>query len=766
MFDSEALVPPPFEERLRGLLHQVCQDEGLAGAGVIEILAAQGQLLPAWRALVCDVSLPPPSLDAFKELVSPLQDDDSRSYVRQIEQIALGATALVLPLRVNPELSHHVDAALVLLGTPKSVVAKDLVECLETGLSVNRQERLTSIVYQAVHSSADSIELTDQKAQLFYVNPAWSRYFGYQRSEALGRTVGSLFRQEIAPLHDSAFYEFTLNTLTEGAPWLGALACKKKSGERTICEVNVSPFYADDEGFQGNFAIRRNIASRAEREVALASAHQQFREVLSAIPDGVVVLKNCKIAFANPALLKILGRLEEEVIGKALLSFIHPEDWPLLGPRLPDQLTGVRVRSAEGPLLYVELSTAGEVSFEGAPAQVLVCRDTTDQRLTQEQLSRSERLNALGSMAGGMAHEINNPLAYVSLSLRQLQREAVDMLTQTGQENLAEAIEGVERIGQIVADLQAYSSSNDSGPIEVVDIQQAATAAINIAQNELRQRAQLIRDFEGGLNVRAREGQLVQVFLNLLLNSAQSFVSDDSLTQQIQIKSRCLDTKEVEICFSDTGAGIASDLIAGVFDPFVTTKRSQGGSGLGLAISKRIIESFGGTIALDSSLGVGTSVTIRLPRAQAEQVIEPPPSIPPSAAFRPARVLIVDDEPALVRALSRVMRQHSVATAGNGREALELLQRLDQEEAQEFDVILCDLMMPDLSGSALYREVQERWPHLAERFIFVTGGAFTDASREFLQNCSQRVMQKPLKPEDLLKAIERVAFRHASALKQ
>ncbi len=196
---------------------------------------------------------------------------------------------------------------------------------------------------------------------------------------------------------------------------------------------------------------------------------------------------------------------------------------------------------------------------------------------------------------------------------------------------------------------------------------------------------------------------------------------------------------------SDTGEGIAPENLSRIFDPFYTTKPVGQGTGLGLAICRGILAGLGGDIAVESELGKGSRFRVTL-RAEGE-LARPAPPLPPSAdaPARRASILIVDDEPLVRTALQRVLgTEHRISVAGGGREALELLRR-----GERFDLILCDLMMPDLTGMDVHAAALEAFPEQARRVLFMTGGAFTPRARDFLENVPNPCIEKPFDPQAL-----------------
>ncbi len=212
----------------------------------------------------------------------------------------------------------------------------------------------------------------------------------------------------------------------------------------------------------------------------------------------------------------------------------------------------------------------------------------------------------------------------------------------------------------------------------------------------------------------------------------------------------------VIIAVSDTGCGIAPEHLERIFDPFFTTKPVGIGTGLGLSICHGIVTGLGGRIEVQSCLGRGTTVSVSLPAARSAAA--PVRGEQARAPVEPARILIVDDEPAIVRALQRRLAPHRIESASGGAQALALL-----EQDQGFDVVLCDLMMPDLTGMEIHARVQKRWPELADRFVFMTGGAFTARAREFLEQVKNPRLDKPVDMLALLELIAKLRVRGAGA---
>ncbi|HEY2733728.1 MAG TPA: response regulator, partial [Polyangiales bacterium] len=345
----------------------------------------------------------------------------------------------------------------------------------------------------------------------------------------------------------------------------------------------------------------------------------------------------------------------------------------------------------------------------------------------QQQLLLSDRLVQIGTLAAGVAHEINNPLAYVIgnivYALDDLTSGIHDMPSVIGA--LRQALEGSERIRATTADLRVFSRS-DEGELQRVDLRRVLESAISMAWNQIRHRARLVKDIGALPPMAANENRLGQVFLNLLINAAQAIPEGDASQHEIRVSAHVID-REIEIEISDTGLGIPSEVREHLFQPFFTTKPKGIGTGLGLSICQKIVHDCEGEISVRANPDRGTTFRVSFPIGVAMPA-QTAPLDPSKLPSRRGRVLVIDDEPAIVELVTRVLREdHEAVGVVGARKALAWLER-----DAAFDVILCDLMMPDMSGPELYQELERSAPHLLERFVFLSGGAFTDTARRFL----------------------------------
>jgi CheY-like chemotaxis protein/anti-sigma regulatory factor (Ser/Thr protein kinase) len=358
----------------------------------------------------------------------------------------------------------------------------------------------------------------------------------------------------------------------------------------------------------------------------------------------------------------------------------------------------------------------------------------------------------VGLLAAGVAHEINNPIAYVSLIIEQVSRELQDIAgahEKLGElaALLAEAKKGTDRVGAIVRDLRTFSRPETSAS-SVADVRQVLESAIQIAQNEIRQRARLSAEIASLPTVAASEARLGQVFLNLLVNAVHSIPEGAPEQHAIRVIAR-QEGDRVRVEVSDTGCGIPKETLPRIFDPFFTTKPSGLGTGLGLSICKSILEAVSGGISVESEVGVGTTFIVTLPIRRVDSGREPPTEPSPGVAPRRASILVVDDEEILASALNRSLQnEHNVTIARTGSSALMLLLE------RSFDLVLCDIMMPEMTGIELYDEIQRRRPGLERRFLFMSGGACTPRVEAFLRRVDNPRLDKPFDMASLRELIQ------------
>jgi len=490
---------------------------------------------------------------------------------------------------------------------------------------------------------------------------------------------------------------------------------------------------------------------------ALKRSEESFRSLIERSPDAIFVHRDDLLVYANTSALALLGVHATSGLAGLLLP-------PLLrsaqaAPSTREGSTKLEGRLTRGDGTKIEVDVASIlVDFDDRPATLSIARDISARKELTARAMEMDRMISVGTLAAGVGHEINTPLAYVITNLDYALRELADENTtparvQEIRKALRDAREGAERVREIVRDLRTFSSTQTKETVRF-ELAPVLVSSIQMAFNEIRHRARLVRDFRSVTMIAGSPSRLGQVFLNLLINAAHATPEGCADKHTISVRAAS-EGKEVRIDVSDTGSGIEPENLSRLFDPFFTTKSVGHGTGLGLFVCQRIVREHGGRIEVQSTPGVGTTFSVILP-VQADDIQPVRPALGPVlGAPRRARVLVVDDEPLMARGLARILgREHDVSTLTSAREALKCLMETDS-----FDVVLCDLMMPEMTGVDLHRELERTKPEIARRVLFFTGGAFTPATHAFVKRMADRCLEKPLDVTEVRRKLAQLTVR-------
>jgi CheY-like chemotaxis protein/two-component sensor histidine kinase len=382
---------------------------------------------------------------------------------------------------------------------------------------------------------------------------------------------------------------------------------------------------------------------------------------------------------------------------------------------------------------------------------------------TEKQLLLSDRIASMGLLAAAVVHELNNPLGYtianVGFALEELRRLETDLVSGDGEgaaemasrlararagvhaivDALLEARQGGDRARLFVRELKTFSRVEDERG-EPLEVRRVLEAAINIAYGEIRYRARLVKDYEATPLVDGNAAHLGQVFLNLLVNAAQAIREGDAQHQCIRVVTRTDAQGRCVVEVTDTGKGILPENLSRIFDPFFTTKNGRG-AGLGLSICQNVVRAMGGELAVHSRIAEGATFRVTLPAAV--EAVRRPPAVStriPAEGSRRCCILVIDDEPMMARAVRRLIGgEHEVAATSDPVDAVEQVRK-----GARYDAILCDLMMPMMSGMDVYDAIARVDAAQARRMVFMTGGAFTPRAVQFLEAVDNPRIEKPL----------------------
>lgn len=430
-----------------------------------------------------------------------------------------------------------------------------------------------------------------------------------------------------------------------------------------------------------------------------------------------------------------------------------------------------------GPLGLLGVAEAGARTFEPDQLAFLESaatwlsavmgrqRSELEWQRLQARLAASDRMVSLGTLASGLAHELNNPLSYVTANLAFVATEGAALAgrleaASAGDPEAAEsarqivdaaadARDGVEQMCKLVRDLQTLAGGDDA-VLAPLDLTRVLECSINVARSQLKHRARVELELAPSLPpVRANAARLGQVFLNLLLHAAQALPEGQASEHVVRVRSFTRPGDRVAVEVSDSGGGIPAGQLERIFDPYFTAAAAGPGAGLGLSLCRSIVTALGGELQVTSQAGQGTTFLVLFPVASAGTAEREPARAAPSA--RRHRILVVDDEPLVGTIIARSLSgDFDVVPVGGATEALDLLAR-----GEKFDVIFSDLLMPGMTGMDLHRELGRLDPGLTSKMVFLSGGAFTEAARDFLARPGVECLGKPFDLATLRGAVAR-----------
>ncbi len=503
----------------------------------------------------------------------------------------------------------------------------------------------------------------------------------------------------------------------------------------------------------------QDITAQRKVEEALRQREEDLVALSDAAIEALFVHQDGVIIATNRATRDLFQLPPDGAVGRQLFDYTAPESNETIRQHIADKRSepyeafAMRADGTKFPAFV----SARTVTFRGRPARVTAIRDQTELRKMQASLAFADRMASVGTLAAGVAHEINNPLTFITTGLQDVARKIgaasleVDVKAAV-LATLREVEEGARRVAIIVRDLKAFSRADDDNASGTVELVSVVHYAARMAVAEIKHRAKLVMDLGDLPLVSGSETRLAQVFLNLLINAAQAIPLGAADHNSIHVVAR-VEAGRVVVSVTDTGRGMTPDLLQRIFDPFVTTKSH--GTGLGLAICHGIVTGLGGTIEAESTVGQGTTMRVSLPIAQVSSRHDPVPTtaVSSEAPDQSAHVLVIDDEPLVLKATVRLLREkHDAIGASSAREAIALL-----ENGERFDVIVCDLLMPEMTGMDFFKQLTERWPHLAKRVAFVSGGVFTRQASAFLASCGQPCIDKPFSVDMLFDTVDEIA---------
>ncbi len=652
-----------------------------------------------------------------------------------------------------------------------------LLPAVHRELEAARRRRQALELERALfEGSTEPLLVVGTSGRIQRCNSALLRLLGYPAETLVGAPLGRILPLDLGdgaggePSSDAAQLVALLGQIKPGEQTGEEWIARHVDGSAIPVELSMHPIrVADDVALVVNL---RDVTERRRAEAALRESESRFRSLAHSMDDlAYVVDRDGRVLAAHGQWLRREQIDPEQLLGARLSESFPSPDGNVHADAQAAAFRGERKRYA-----WAWQDDERRRTFETtlAPMRdgntrvttlVGVCRETTEERALQEQLLVSDRMASIGLLAAGVAHEINNPLG-VTLGNLEFAAEDIEALIEAcgsaddpgrrrelGDEilrELQEAREGAERVRVIVRDLRLFSRAHDPDRMASVDLVEVLESSLRMARNEVRHRAHVEREFGPTPAVMGNESRIGQVFLNLIVNAAQALPVGNVGKQTIRLVAGTSADGRALIEVHDNGVGMSDEVRRRIFTPFFTTKAPGVGTGLGLAICKRIVESMGGQIELDSRLGEGSTVRVLLPPTDgAVQSWDMWTPTQPHRTTERGRILVVDDEPALCALIKRALgAELDVDTVYSAHDALH---RIDSGE--RYDVILCDVVMPEITGIELHRRLSVEAPSQGERVVFISGGVLTLEMRSYLDGCGNGLLTKPLEFDKLRQTI-------------
>ncbi len=612
-----------------------------------------------------------------------------------------------------------------------------------------------------VESQGEGIGIVDGQECFTFVNPAAEKIFGLEPGTMLGRSL----RDFVDQAQFQAILEQT-GTRRSGESSTYEIDFTRADGQKRTMLVTATPRMGQDGEYDGAFGIFHDITDRKRMEAELREGEERYRELIESLPHGVGIVQDRRIEYANNVAIRMLGYESlDEIRDVAVLEPLVESE----RERVRALVIGMLQQTVEGPVHYQTTARRPDgsdvpldvhvslVRYRGRPALQVFMMDLSDRQMLEDQLLQAQKMESVGRMAGGLAHDFNNILSPIIM----LADMAV-MEMSPGEPRHADFEQiriAAMRAKDLTQQLLAFGRKQML-TVRVLDLNQVVTESHDMLRRLIREDVEIELDLQPSLpSVRADPTQLQQVLLNLAINARDAMPDGGRLrlatfratAQQMQTLGVEEADQQDHVCLlvGDTGRGMNAETRSHIFEPFFSTKEQGRGTGLGLSMVHGIVSQHGGRITVQSEPGRGATFRIYLPGVDEEaRSVSLPATVPPRS-HEGETVLLAEDDEMVRRQVRRILERFglNVIEAGDGSEALELAGR----HRGPIHLLLSDVIMPRMNGRQLHLRLRETFPDLEA--VFMSGYADEVIGKHGVLEKGTRFVQKPYTVETLMREV-------------
>ena len=633
------------------------------------------------------------------------------------------------------------------------------------------EEKYRSLTNDVLDSSAIGVFLLDSDFRVVWVNQALERYFGLRRDEVVGKDKRQLIRERIADIFQDPeiFTEKVFNTYDDNT-YIENFEChvlaNGKREERWLehwSQPIRTGLYAG-----GRVEHYSDITEQKQTETILQESEEKYRLLVENAGEAIFIAQDETIKFCNPATERLTGYLKEELASISFVKFIHPEDREMVLERYQKRLRNEKVetgysfrfidRNGMGHWVYI---TSTITSWEGKPATLNFVNDISSQKNMEAQLRQAQKMEAVGTLAGGVAHDFNNLLTTIignaELALMQIYKG----------DPLNEYIEEIKNAGNTAASLTrqllTFSRKQMIQP-KVLSINRILHDMEKMLRRLIREDIEMVLDLDSELwPVNIDPGQIEQVSMNLVVNAGDAMPKGGKLlieTANVHLDRTYFRNHGVEntsgayvmLALTDNGTGMDEKTRDRIFEPFFTTKEMGQGTGLGLSTVYGIMKQNNGYVWVYSEPGKGTTFKVYFPKAGADEVSDTEEQVGDDLLIGSETILVVEDSKPLLKITQKMLEKYGyrILTAQNGREALEVFSGHDGP----IHLILTDVVMPKMGGQDLVEKIQSEKPEV--KLVYMSGYTDRAISDNGMLHKDVNFIQKPFSSNDLVRKVREV----------